>query len=243
MGIAQKNQKLEELNEEKNLLIGVVAHDLKSPLNQVKGLLDLSKMSDEGQSSEMGQYLDLMSTSVDRLRSMISRILDVNAIDNQDLKLNLQPVNFSEILNTTAQSFDVLLEKKNIQLHPITNSLQAIIYADSDYLRQVFENVLSNAIKFSPKDKNIYLSVEAKGTYLLVKIRDEGPGISESDKKRLFTKFQQLSAKPTDGEDSTGLGLAIVKKYVEAMEGRIWCESELGKGATFVIEFPKYQES
>lgn len=241
--LEQKNQKLAELNEEKNLLIGIVAHDLKSPLNQVKGLLDLSKMSADNTPPEITEYLGLMSDSVERLRTMISRILDVNAIDNQDLNLNMQTLNFLEILNQTAQNFDVLAQKKDIHIHQASSHLKPIIYADIDYLRQVFENIISNAVKFSPKNKNIYLSIEAKGIYLLAKIKDEGPGISESDKKKLFAKFQQLSAKPTNGEDSTGLGLAIVKKYVEAMDGRIWCESELNKGATFIIEFPKYQET
>ena len=111
--------------------------------------------------------------------------------------------------------------------------------ADANYIDQVIENLLSNAIKFSPSNKNIYIHVSVTDTNALCEIRDEGPGLSEDDKKKLFSKYQKLSAKPTGNETSTGLGLSIVKKFVEAMNGEIWCESEIEKGASFFVKFER----
>jgi signal transduction histidine kinase len=120
------------------------------------------------------------------------------------------------------------------------------------------ENLLSNAVKYSPPHTSIWLSVESLSTPngqqnettqndaeqgdwvkgLRISVRDEGPGFQDAEKHKLFGKFARLSAQPTGGEDSTGLGLSIVKKMVEAMNGKVWCESEAGKGATFIVELP-----
>jgi signal transduction histidine kinase len=104
----------------------------------------------------------------------------------------------------------------------------------------VLDNIVSNAVKYSPHDKQVWvrLKEDKANKKVRVEVQDEGPGFSEEDKKKLFGKFARLSAKPTGGEHSTGLGLSIVKRLAEAMGANIWCESTLGKGAMFVIEFP-----
>ena len=106
---------------------------------------------------------------------------------------------------------------------------------------QVFENLISNAIKFSPPHKAVKVILAKDNGKARAEIIDEGPGLTEEDKKKVFGKFQRLSAKPTGGEHSTGLGLSIVKKYVEAMNGKVWCESEHGKGANFIVEFNRVE--
>ena len=105
---------------------------------------------------------------------------------------------------------------------------------------QVYENLLSNAIKFSESDKNIYLKVVSTEDLVTISIKDEGPGMSKDDLKKIFSKFQKLSAKPTNNEESTGLGLSIVKKFIDAMSGEIRCESTLGEGASFIITFKTF---
>ena len=109
---------------------------------------------------------------------------------------------------------------------------------DPSVMVQVLENLVSNAIKYSPSGKNIRVRLSKDPSHVRCEVRDEGPGLSAEDQKKLFGKFARLSAKPTGGEHSTGLGLSIVKKMVEAMNGKVWCESELGKGATFVVQLP-----
>jgi signal transduction histidine kinase len=112
------------------------------------------------------------------------------------------------------------------------------VLADATVLTQVIENLVSNAVKYSPTGKNIYARLRRSPEGTRIEMQDEGPGLSAEDQKKLFGKFARLSAKPTGGEHSTGLGLSIVKKMVEAMNGKVWCESELGSGATFIVEFP-----
>ena len=110
--------------------------------------------------------------------------------------------------------------------------------SDRNVTVQVLENLLSNAIKYSPPSKNISARLRLVDGAARCEVQDEGPGLSAADQQRLFGKFARLSAKPTGGEHATGLGLSIVKKMVEAMNGRVWCESEPGQGATFVVQFP-----
>ncbi|MBD1209646.1 MAG: sensor histidine kinase [Ignavibacteria bacterium] len=121
-------------------------------------------------------------------------------------------------------------------------SIDAAILADEFALHQVFDNLISNAIKFSPKWSKVVVRMvrhlsESGEAKVRIEIQDEGPGLTEQDKLKLFSKFARLSAKPTGQESSTGLGLSIVKRLVEAMGGQVWCESEHGKGATFIVEF------
>ena len=132
--------------------------------------------------------------------------------------------------------------KKNIQIQPdIEENVIALV--DERFVVQVIENLLSNAIKFSPTGKAVYVGLSNKYEKSLLEIKDEGPGLSDEDKAMLFQRFQRLSAKPTANESSTGLGLSIVKKFVESMGGRIWCESTLGQGATFIVEFQQVEYS
>ena len=139
--------------------------------------------------------------------------------------------------NTEIEGFKSKIEKKKLKVFLNLNKVYANV--DRQYLMQVIENLLSNAIKFSPPEKSIFLNLWVHEGKAHIGIKDEGPGISMEDQKKLFNKFQQLSAQPTAGESSTGLGLSIVKKYTELMNGNVWCESEPGKGAKFVVTFKK----
>jgi signal transduction histidine kinase len=112
------------------------------------------------------------------------------------------------------------------------------VVVDPTVTTQVFENLISNAIKYSPPGKTITVRLTEEASGVRFEVRDEGPGLSVEDHRKLFGKFARLSAKPTGGEHATGLGLSIVKRMVEAMNGKVWCESELGKGASFMVELP-----
>jgi len=105
-------------------------------------------------------------------------------------------------------------------------------------MERIYENIISNSIKFSPYNKNVYITISEKNGFIIVSVKDEGPGFSNEDKKHLFKKFAKLSAQPTGGETTSGLGLSIVKMLTEAMQGRVYCISEPGQGAEFIIEFP-----
>lgn len=110
--------------------------------------------------------------------------------------------------------------------------------ADPNVLTQVLENLVSNAVKYSPPDRSIFVRLKQLPGTVRFEVQDEGPGLSAEDQQKLFGKFARLTAKPTGDETSTGLGLSIVKRMVEAMNGEVWCESEAGQGATFIVELP-----
>jgi signal transduction histidine kinase/ligand-binding sensor domain-containing protein len=233
------NEELVQLNQEKNNLIGVVAHDLRSPLRQMMGLLTLVKMNvkiDETSNS----YLDMVAKSALRLDDMIIKILDVDAIDSQQLNVKIEAVDLSAMCGLVVDRFSVDALRKRISIVRKIDP-EIFVRADKDYLEQVIENLLSNAIKFSPFERHVFVSLQAWDDRVTCEIRDQGPGLSEEDKKKLFGKYQKLSARPTDHEPSTGLGLSIVKKFVVAMNGEIACESEPGKGASFSISFVRWR--
>lgn len=231
--VQRQKEELVTLNNEKNNLISIVAHDLKSPLSQVKGLVMLIKMTAHME-EETAKYVDLIDQSTIRLINMITKILDVEAIDSRKINLVIEKTNLSEITETLVERFKPEADHKNIKLH--TNIKKSIFAeVDKSYIDQVFQNLFSNAIKFSPADKNIFINLTQQKNKAVFEIKDEGPGLTEEDKKMLFGKYQKLSAKPTGNETSTGLGLSIVKKFVESMKGEIWCESKKGEGASFFV--------
>ena len=235
--IENKNDELLALNMEKNNLIGIVAHDLRSPLNQIKGLVAIVKMSMDPTNIEVLRYIELMDKSTTRLNEMIAKILDVEAIESKNLNLTVEKINLSLLLKSLVDRYIMNAREKHIE---IFCNLETEIFAhvDKGYMEQVFENLLSNALKFSPSFRNVYVNLNIKEDSVIAEIKDEGPGLSEEDKKKLFGKYQKLSARPTANETSTGLGLSIVKKFVEAMNGKIWCESTSGNGASFYVSFP-----
>lgn len=235
-----KNQELILLNEEKTHLIGIVAHDLRSPLSRIFGLSHLMQMSSNKLSDEQKQYLQYISEETARLNDMTAKILDMNAIEQQRINLKLEKIDICCLLQETISNIEATAIKKYIQVHFATSATENYAALDWGYATQIFENLLSNAVKFSPAYKHIYVQVQENAEHIQISIQDEGPGFSTEDMGKLFGKFQKLSARPTAGEASTGLGLSIVKKYVEAMQGSIRCESNQGQGAKFVLTFSKY---
>jgi signal transduction histidine kinase len=151
--------------------------------------------------------------------------------------LVMERTNLSSLYQQAFLNFKDKMERK--KLKPVLNLNDVYAVIDKNYLLQVIENLISNAVKFSPECKNIYLNLWAHQGKVYIGIKDEGPGISPEDQKKLFLKYQPLSSIPTGGETSTGIGLSIVKKYTEMMNGEVWCESDLGKGTKFVVAFER----
>lgn len=244
--IELKNQQLEkrnlhlmQLDEEKNNLIRILAHDLRTPINHVQGLAQVFLLTNTSLTEEQRKIiLDIKDASV-RLNKMITSILDSASLKNEKEKICLDDVPICSLVRQIAKTFEKQAENKNIRLSVITCDDHHMIRCDSLFFTQVLENLISNAIKFSEPGKNIEISVHESGDRMLISVKDEGPGFTKADKQLLFREFQRLSAKPTAGESSTGLGLSIVKRYVEMMNGEVWCESEHGEGATFTVSFAK----
>ena len=235
--LLEKNAKLEKLNEEKNYIMNVVAHDLKSPLNQIQGLAEVIRLEEGKLSPTQLECLENISVSSERLSKMINRILDTRAIESEKSAFVPKDVNLKNILEHTIDNFKPLADQKKITLQAPARLPATLVKGDKQYIQQVLENILSNAIKFSPTNKKVAITLNTIDNQAVIGIKDEGPGLTEDDKKKLFVEYAKLSAQPTGGESSTGLGLSIVKKYIDLMEGDIWCESTGGQGATFYLAF------
>jgi signal transduction histidine kinase/ligand-binding sensor domain-containing protein len=237
--LAEQNAELNNLNREKDNLLSIVAHDLKAPLKQIKGLTTIIKLSPTPVDPETANYIQMIETSADRLTDMIGKILDVESLDSRQLKIKLEPINFSGVVQAIVDRYAFEARKKRIKIHTDISD-RLMVNLDRNFIDQIIENILSNAVKFSPANKNIFVTVSERDASAICSIRDEGPGLTEDDKKKLFGKYQRLSAFPTGNETSTGLGLSIVKKFVDAMQGEIRCESEPGKGANFIVKFKQF---
>jgi two-component system, sensor histidine kinase and response regulator len=232
-------QRLRELNEEKNEFMGIAAHDLRNPLSAIKGYSEM--MIEDAQALEHRELEEngrrVLETAA-RMAEMVQNLLDANRIERGEMQLHLARADLPAVVTAVLETQRPRAATKQQTLQWQNNAGAVLVLADSIVLAQVIENLVSNAVKYSPPGKNIFVRLEKHAQGARVEVQDEGPGLSAEDQKKLFGKFARLSAKPTGGEHSTGLGLSIVKKMVEAMNGKVWCESELGRGATFIVELP-----
>ncbi len=236
-----KNIELVEANMLKSHFLAIASHDLKHPLQSIMGFTCLLK--EQGPSSEhFHSYLSLIESASKRMLSLINDLLDNAALESGQISLNREPVNLSELLSDLVRNFTPQAALKSQQLD-IDLSPDLYTFGDRARLLQVFENLISNAVKYSPIGGCIsircHLRESEDGKNILVALQDNGPGFTEEDKPKLFKKFQRLSASPVGNERSIGLGLSIAKELVVLHGGKIWAESEgTGKGATFFVELP-----
>ncbi|WP_028978523.1 sensor histidine kinase [Sporocytophaga myxococcoides] len=231
-----KNNRLEEINQEKNGLINIVSHDLKSPFQQIQGMAQVIEMIAPLEGDQK-VFIDNIKAVSKKGLNLVKDILDISAIEQQKTNKQEEVIDLQKFLAKEIKICQTVADKKNIKIHLIYESQYSELYTDPEFLRRILDNLISNAVKFSYTEKNIYLHVTSKNDKVIISIKDEGQGMTELDKQHLFEKFKKLSARPTAGESSTGLGLSIVKLLVEQLNGTITCESEWGHGTTFILEF------
>ncbi|MEQ1587343.1 MAG: ATP-binding protein [Cyclobacteriaceae bacterium] len=234
--LKKQNLQLNELNNEKNSLMNIVAHDLKSPLNRISGLASIMEM-EGGLPAKQQEYLHMIKNATNSGSNLIIDLLDVNAIEENTSTPIISRIDMGSLVEERVNSFKVPADIKSIRLE-VNFSFQDAFLSDADYINRIIDNLVSNAIKFSPKNSVVKVSGKIAGEVATISVSDNGPGFSEGDKTLLFQKFRKLSARPTGGESSNGLGLAIVKKLVDRLGGKIELLSERGKGAEFIVKIP-----
>lgn len=236
-----ERQRAEDASAFKTELLSIAAHDLKNPLQSILGfsVLILEELTER---SSLADKIKAIQRAAERMLSLIKELLEIAAIDSQKIQLKKQKTYLVDLLYRVLDANRLQAEMKLQQLGFEVLSPNAVVEIDVSWMREVFENLVSNAIKFTPFGKHISVALSEREDYVRVEVRDEGQGLSAEDMPKLFGKFQRLSAQPTGNETSTGLGLFIAKQIVELHGGKIWAESEgRGKGATFIVELPKAQ--
>lgn len=234
------NRFFQHLGQVKDEFLGMVSHDLKNPLSSIllfSRYMESRTLSEE-KAREMGR---LITKAGKRMFRLIEDLLDLNKLEQGELSPELQRFDLLPLVQEVCAEYQEKALAKAQSLSPEWGAESAWVVADPLRMRQVLENLLSNALKFSPVQTQVEIVVTLAGNAVLVQVRDQGPGLSAEDQAQLFEKFMRLSAKPTAGEHSSGLGLSISKKLVEAMSGTIGCESQLGQGACFFVRFPLSQ--
>ncbi len=239
--LASQWARLQRANAFKSEILGAVAHDLKNPLGVVLGRTEMIKemLGSAASSKENVQaQLQHIRDATIRMTAMVDSLIADAMADALDITIRREPVDFAILVKEVASANQPLASRKQ---QVITVSAPADIMAscDIDRMREALDNLLSNAIKYSPVGGNIELLVSRENDTVIVRVRDEGAGLSPEDQSRIFGRFQRLSAKPTGGESSTGLGLSIVKRIVDLHAGTVAAESDgAGRGTTFIMTLP-----
>lgn len=239
LALKAARDRLKQLAEDKDELLGILAHDLKNYLGGIN-------MSAELMRQRTGQFKDerLTQLSENIIRSSASALAFVkeflaNAATDHGFTLKPRAANLAEIATAAVAQYQEAARQKKIKIQTDFPTEIVIVHADVSALGQILDNLISNALKFSPPGKRIFVSIRATGKNIECVVRDEGPGFTAGDKALMFRRYGRLLARPTGGEPSTGLGLSIVRKLIQAMNGEISCESDEGRGTTFTIRLPR----
>ncbi len=233
-----QNNKLAILNKEKNDLMSIVAHDLKTPLAQIKGLISILEFEGSQLNKEQVELIDKIKGVTDDQHKQISSFLDVKALEEKVDQITYKKFDVVANIKQMIAEMSTLSNSKNIIVTEQYAANTIDVYGSEEGWCKIISNLYSNAIKYSHANSAISLRIELVNDQLLFVIKDEGQGFKKEDLEQVFTKNRVLSAKPTLGESASGVGLYIVKKYVDMMDGKIWLESEEGKGAAFFVKLP-----
>jgi signal transduction histidine kinase len=237
--VADRTQALQQ----KNQFLSIAVHDLKNPLSAIRGYAEMIQSDlDDMPKAEILEVVDRIVISSRQMFELISNLLEVNEIESGKMNLSLEVMDIVHILQWLIDHYHERAKVKHIDLQFHSQAEQYNVMANENTTRQVFDNLISNAVKYSPYDKCVCVRIGQDKNVVRCEIQDEGPGLSDEDQEKLFGQFSRLTPKPTGGEHSTGLGLFIVKKLLDSMQGNVWCESTLGKGTTFIVELPVAKE-
>ena len=239
--LAAQWERLRRANAFKSEILGKVAHDLKNPLGVIMGrsemLSDLT-VAKSVSPDAVGAQAKHIHESAQRLLDMVDSLLADAMADALDISIRREPVDIAVLVTEVIEASRPLIEKKKQEIK-IKVAGKLTVSGDHDRLREAIDNLLSNGIKYNPPGGSFEVSAARVGDDAVVRVADNGPGLSPEDMSRVFGRFQRLSAKPTAGESSTGLGLSIAKRIVELHGGRIVADSPgPGRGTTFTVSLP-----
>lgn len=232
--------------------LALFAHELKTHVTSIKEAVSLLLDINQHKLDEKSTYIiSIAQEEINRLVKMIDNFLKIAAIENKKIKIETEPVNINNLIDSVLESQSLHIQKKNMQVNKILMPAPPFLMVDKDRVFEVISNLIDNALKFTPDNGKITIQTQLlaknaidykrqnlnpKLSYLKISVSDNGPGIVKKDLKRIFEKFERSTA-PTKIR-GIGLGLTIAKNIVELHKGKIWANSELGKGAKFNIVLP-----
>jgi signal transduction histidine kinase len=236
--IKDLNDELNDLNSTKDRFFSIIAHDLKGPVGNLKQLSDiLLNDIDMLEKDELKEFTEHISVSAKSTMALLENLLEWSRMQLGKVTYEPQHFQLNMIVNQVTGLLSVSALNKQIDLKSdIDNSIWVI--ADINMINTVIRNLTSNSIKFTPENGKIDIKAVNQGKFIEISVNDNGVGISEENKKRLFKIEENFTTKGTSNEKGTGLGLILCQEFVEKNGGRIWVESELGKGTSFIFILP-----
>ena len=235
--IENQSEELASLIDEKDYIIRILAHDLRSPLKNINGLVRLLNIEKEKDKRE--EIIQIIDRTALEAENLVNRVLEMDKSQNDSVELVEDQINMVAFMEQAVSKMQDLANKKQIKIDFLKAGGLSMVQADRTYLNLIFENLISNAIKFSPSKSRIKVMVTSNVDRVKVTVMDQGPGIEENEVPLLFKKFSKLSPRPTAGESSTGLGLALVKRYTDLIDGEVYYDHKAkNEGATFVVKLP-----
>ena len=226
----------------KDEFISVVSHELRTPLTSIRGSLGLLAAGRLGGLPEEGQHmLDIAVSNTDRLVRLINDILDIERMESGKVTMEMMGCDAADLMTQATDVMQKMADEAGVTLSATARS--ARLHADPDRILQTLTNVLSNAIKFSPRGGTVLIAAERQGEEIRFQVEDQGRGIPADMLESIFDRFQQVDASDSREKGGTGLGLAICRSIVQQHGGEIWAESPEGQGSTFIFTLPQAQPS
>ena len=225
---------------ERRLFVSNVSHELRTPLTSVKSYLEAL---DDGAISEpvAPEFVKVSLTETNRMMRMVTDLLSLSRIDNETSQLDVELTNFTAFITFILNRFDKMKNQAGEKKYDIVRDYPISpvwVEIDTDKMTQVLDNILNNAIKYSPDGGEIRVGMKTTDAQLIISISDEGLGIPKKDLPRIFDRFYRVDKARSRAQGGTGLGLAIAKEIIKQHKGFIWAKSEYGKGSTFTIVLP-----
>ena len=238
LDLRRKTRRLAELNEEKNLLLGAAAHDLRNPLGVIQGFSEFLLEEADELTAPHRIFLERIHSNSGYILRLVDDTLDLSAIEAGTVNLRREACDLARLAEQCLELSRVQAERKNITIETtiIQNLPQQLI--DSVKIEQVIQNLIGNAIKYTDEGGRVEVLLERDATHVALRVRDTGRGISASDIKSIFQPFFRAQEQGTAGERSTGLGLAIAERIINRHGGSLSVASEPGRGSEFVMRLP-----
>lgn len=238
--LSEVNRRLKEIDANRAEFVSIVAHQLRTPLAGIKWTLDMLVHGDMGEMTpEQKSHILKLLESNERMIRFVTDLLSISRIESGRLEYKFEPVNIGRIAEGSILDIYPISNEKQITINYRGKGLMLPqIAADTDKIRAVFQNILENAVKYSPNGSRITMDIRSKGSEILVSIADEGPGIPKDEQKNIFKRFYRAPSAVKVHSEGSGLGLYLAKAIIEGHNGKIWFESEAGKGTTFYFSLP-----